>query len=188
MVINMSKKTLTFILVSTFLLFWCNPSVAVIDDFQDAVDAYNRKDYKTSYKLIFPLAEKGFAQAQYNLGVMYEKGKGVKRNHKKAVKWFRLAAKQGLARAKEKLNIILKQKAKEKLNITLKQKAEEKLQEDSKVLIDSSLKVNVKIFRDGLNALNKKDYEVAHQLFLQLAEHGVAEAQYNFIIFFIECI
>ena len=82
----MNRKILTFILTITFLLFLGSPSIAVIDDYQDAVDAYNRKDYKTSYQLMIPLAEKGFAQAQYNLGVMYEKGNGVKQNHRKAKK------------------------------------------------------------------------------------------------------
>ena len=82
----MNRKILTFILTITFLLFLDSPSIAVIDDYQDAVDAYNREDYKTSYQLMLPLAKKGFAQAQYNLGVMYEKGNGVKQNHRKAKK------------------------------------------------------------------------------------------------------
>ncbi|SVB19145.1 uncharacterized protein METZ01_LOCUS171999, partial [marine metagenome] len=68
----MNKKALTFLLSSTLLLFLSTPSIAVIDDYQEAVDAYSRGDYITSYQLILPLAEKGFAQAQYNLGVMYE--------------------------------------------------------------------------------------------------------------------
>ena len=82
----MNRKILTFILTITFLLFFDIPSIALIDDYQDAVDAYNREDYKTSYQLMLPLAEKGVAQAQYNLGVMYEKGNGVKQNHRKAKK------------------------------------------------------------------------------------------------------
>ena len=99
----MNRKILTFILTITFLLFLDSPSIAVIDDYQDAVDAYNREDYKTSYQLMLPLAKKGFAQAQYNLGVMYEKGKGVKQNHRKAKKWFSLAADQGLIQAQTTL-------------------------------------------------------------------------------------
>ena len=101
---KMNRKILTFILTITFLLFLDNPSIAVIDDYQDAVDAYNIEDYKTSYQLMLPLAKKGFAQAQYNLGVMYEKGNGVKQNHRKAKKWFSLAADQDLAKAVEKLD------------------------------------------------------------------------------------
>lgn len=40
-------------------------------------------------------AEKGFATAQFNLGVKYVQGKVVTQNYKEAVKWYRLAAEQG---------------------------------------------------------------------------------------------
>ena len=152
----MNRKILTFILTITFLLFFGSPSIAVIDDYQDAVDAYNREDYKTSYQLMLPLAKKGFAQAQYNLGVMYEKGNGVKQNHRKAKKWFSLAADQDLAKAVEKLDLLSKEKV------------ENKSQDTPKGLLDNSFNLNSKDFQDGLNAINKEDYKSAHQLFLQL--------------------
>ena len=37
-------------------------------------------------------AEAGDAIAQYNLGVMYEKGQGVEQDFKEAVKWWQKAA------------------------------------------------------------------------------------------------
>lgn len=37
-------------------------------------------------------AEQGFAEAQYNLGFMYEKGMGVPQDYVQAHKWFNLAA------------------------------------------------------------------------------------------------
>ncbi|AUJ70629.1 tetratricopeptide repeat protein [Pseudoalteromonas sp. NC201] len=40
-------------------------------------------------------AEQGNARAQCNLGVMYEKGKGVAQSDEKAVKYYQLAAGQG---------------------------------------------------------------------------------------------
>ena len=163
----MNRKILTFILTITFLLFLDSPSIAVVDDYQDAVDPYNREDYQTSNQLMFPFAEKGFAQAQYNLGVMYEKGNGVKQNHRKAKKWFSLAADQDLAKAVEKLDLLSKEKV------------ENKSQDTPKGLLDNSFNLNSKNFQDGLNATNKEDYKTAHQLFLKLAEQGVAKAQYN---------
>ena len=42
------------------------------DDFEYAVDAYEREDYETSYKLFLPLAEQGDAEAQYNLALMHD--------------------------------------------------------------------------------------------------------------------
>lgn len=40
----------------------------------------------------FRAAEQGDADAQYNLGVMYEFGDGVPQSYKQAVKWYTQAA------------------------------------------------------------------------------------------------
>tara|TARA_R110000765_G_scaffold324976_2_gene416497 strand:+ start:916 stop:1131 length:216 start_codon:yes stop_codon:yes gene_type:complete len=44
-------------------------------------------------------AEQGDADAQYNLGIMYDTGRGVPENDAEAVRWYRLAAEQGDANA-----------------------------------------------------------------------------------------
>jgi uncharacterized protein len=44
-------------------------------------------------------AEQGLANAQLNLGVMYDYGQGVPEDDAEAVKWYRMAAEQGLANA-----------------------------------------------------------------------------------------
>ena len=44
-------------------------------------------------------AKLGDAIAQYNLGLMYEQGKGVPQDYKEAVKWYRKSAEQGDADA-----------------------------------------------------------------------------------------
>lgn len=40
-------------------------------------------------------ANQGNAEAQYQLGLRYFNGKGVRRNYAKAAAWFRMAAEQG---------------------------------------------------------------------------------------------
>lgn len=50
-------------------------------------------------------ADKGDAQAQFDLGERYAEGDGVKRDLEKAVKWHRKAAEQGLARAEYQLGL-----------------------------------------------------------------------------------
>ena len=45
-------------------------------------------------------AEQGNAKAQYNVGLMYDKGWGVPKNDAEAVKWYRMAAEQGNELAK----------------------------------------------------------------------------------------
>ena len=48
-------------------------------------------------------ADQGLVAAQYNLGLKYERGEGVGRDHGEAVKWFRKAADQGYGPAREML-------------------------------------------------------------------------------------
>jgi TPR repeat protein len=48
-------------------------------------------------------ADQGDAQAQYDLGVSYAQGRGVRRDHAEAVRWYRKAADQGYAKAQSKL-------------------------------------------------------------------------------------
>ena len=62
--------------------------------FQQGFEASTRGDYQTAFKLWLPLAEQGDATAQFNLGVMYDEGRGVKQDYFEAVKWFRQAAEQ----------------------------------------------------------------------------------------------
>ena len=54
-------------------------------------------------------AQQGNAKAQYNLGVMYEQGQGVRQNYREAVNWFRRAAEQGLAPAQFSLGVMYDQ-------------------------------------------------------------------------------
>jgi TPR repeat protein len=48
-------------------------------------------------------AEQGNASAQSNLGFMYTKGEGVRKDDAEAVRWYRLAAEQGYADAQYNL-------------------------------------------------------------------------------------
>ncbi|MBF0271257.1 MAG: sel1 repeat family protein [Magnetococcales bacterium] len=52
----------------------------------------------------------GDADAQYNLGLMYETGDGVQKDIKKAWDWFHRAAEQGLPEAQNKLGIMYEHK------------------------------------------------------------------------------
>ena len=81
-----------------------NPAFSA--DFQKGLDAAQKGDFATALKEWKPLAEHGDASAQYNLGVMYEKGQGVPQNDKTAVKWYRLAAEQGDADAQNNLGVM----------------------------------------------------------------------------------
>ncbi|MFB1032782.1 MAG: sel1 repeat family protein, partial [Aliarcobacter cryaerophilus] len=45
---------------------------------QDGYSAYEKGDYKTAFIIFEDLAKKGDAEAQGNLGAMYEYGEGVR--------------------------------------------------------------------------------------------------------------
>lgn len=73
------------------------------DILTDARKAYTKRDYVQAIKLFRPIAEKGNAEAQFNLGIMYYRGDGVGQNPQEAMRWYRLAAEQGHAEAQAKI-------------------------------------------------------------------------------------
>ncbi len=54
--------------------------------------AYLRGDYATALREFRPLAKQGDANAQFNLGLMYDNGQGVPQDYVRAHMWFNLAA------------------------------------------------------------------------------------------------
>ncbi len=68
-------------------------------DFEVGVEAWGRGDYDRAVQEFRPLAEQGHAPAQFNLGVMYDKGHGTPQDYQEAVRWYQLAAEQGIASA-----------------------------------------------------------------------------------------
>jgi TPR repeat protein len=57
------------------------------------------QDYAEAARCYRKAADGGLAEAQYNLGVLYEKGLGVSRGRDSAMRWYRLAAERGVAEA-----------------------------------------------------------------------------------------
>jgi TPR repeat protein len=80
------------------------PTIA--GQYEDAEKAYLRGDYKAAYGLFKPMAEQGLPKAQYNLGDMYDNGRGVPQNFAEAMKWYRKAADQGDAPAQYSLGAL----------------------------------------------------------------------------------
>ena len=64
---------------------------------------YSSENYTEAFKCFQKVAEQGNASAQFNLGVMYENGRGVKQDYFKAVEWYQKAAEQGNASAQSNL-------------------------------------------------------------------------------------
>jgi len=59
--------------------------------------------YRENLQNTINAAQQGDAEAQYRLGVLYDKGVGVKKDKREAVRWYRRAASQGHAKAQDSL-------------------------------------------------------------------------------------
>jgi TPR repeat protein len=68
--------------------------------------SYLKGDYQAAYEEWLPLAELGDAEAQYNLGVMYDEGAGVDQDLVCAASWYRKAAEQGFVDAQTNLGMM----------------------------------------------------------------------------------
>lgn len=66
---------------------------------EDGEAAFQHHDYATALQILRPLAEKGNADAQINLGLMYAYGAGIPQDFAQARVWYRKAADQGYAEA-----------------------------------------------------------------------------------------
>jgi len=75
-------------------------------DFQSGMNANDREDYSTALHEWRPLAEQGDALTQYNLGLLYRKGRGVPQDDVQARQWFAKAAAQGQAKAQFNLGTL----------------------------------------------------------------------------------
>ena len=64
---------------------------------------YDKKEYVEAVQFFKKAADLNHAEAQYKLGVCYEKGRGVDMNMEKAVEWYRKSAEQGQAKAQYNL-------------------------------------------------------------------------------------
>ena len=99
----MDRPMLRALTLAVLLIVTALPVTA---GFKEGSAAYERGDYKTAYHEWKPIAEKGHTVAQYNLGLMYVKGRGVPKNYALAKKWLTKAALQGHARARHSLGVM----------------------------------------------------------------------------------
>ncbi|MDA8578754.1 sel1 repeat family protein, partial [Rhodobacteraceae bacterium] len=85
------------IALSCFLMTFAAPISA--QDFEKGVAALKNEDYAAALKEWKPLALAGGSSSQYNMGLLYHNGLGVPQDRKEAVKWYTLAAVQGVVDA-----------------------------------------------------------------------------------------
>ena len=101
---KLSTKTLRLILIfalGCFVLGWSS-------DFQKGVEALKKGDCATAINEWKPLAQGSYIDAQYNLGIMYDNGKGVLQDYVYAHMWVNISASNGEKNGAEVRDIIAK--------------------------------------------------------------------------------
>ena len=69
------------------------------NEFDEAVNDYNKGSYIKALNTFYVLAKNGDPEAQYNVGLIYANGKGVKADSAHAMEWYEKAARQNNAAA-----------------------------------------------------------------------------------------
>ncbi len=96
------------ILALHFSLFLIISDICFAVSLEKAIEAYEFEEYEDAFKWLKPWANDGDPEAQYRLGLLYEKGNGVDLNTRLALKWYRLAAEVGHRAAKRRLKNLRK--------------------------------------------------------------------------------
>ena len=93
---KLTKTLFTTFLGASIFAFpsatWAN---TVEEQFQQGLAAAEKGDHQTAFQFWKPLAEQGYASAQFNLGIIYDHEQGVEQDYIEAAKWYRKAAEQG---------------------------------------------------------------------------------------------
>ena len=100
----MNHRTAVLLLLMTLLLS-CHSAVQPSENAK-ALQIKAGEGDKAALSQLKALGNKGDADAQYNLGVMYATGDGVPKDAVQAVSWYRKAAEQGHALAQGNLGFM----------------------------------------------------------------------------------
>ena len=89
----MYNKYATIVLL--FFTIAAFSTIADSNDLEGAVTAMRTGDFAEAYCIMRPLAERGDADAQYNIGWMYLNGYGLRVNESLVLEWWKKASAQG---------------------------------------------------------------------------------------------
>lgn len=136
--------------------------------------AFADNDFNTTYQL----AQKGDAREQYNLGVIYLHGEGVKQDDKQAFNWLQKAAKQGDPKAQYAVGSMYYEgkgvKQDDKLAFIWFYHSAEQGDAEAQYKIGEMFLLDGKLNDKGV----EDNFANAVFYFLKSAENGNADAQY----------
>lgn len=136
----------------------------------DMVEGYCKNDPIRVQKA----AEHGDAEAQFNLGTMYDDGYGMSGNKSEAAKWYRLAAEQGHAKAQYNLGLLYDEGVGVPQNIAEAVKLYRLAAEQGHAKAQDNLGL---MYANGIGV--PQNNAAAVNWWRKAAEQGHAKAQYN---------
>lgn len=167
--IRVMKSTFKSLVLGIALLVG-GSGICLAQDLDAGVAAYGRGDYATAYREFRVLAAQGNAEAQHNLGLMYESGRGVTQDYREAVRWYRLSAEQSAKLNDREAQDFIRVMCPSRMGL---KEIELQLQTCRFVRRALYLKYNERANR----AYSWHDYNIAFQEYKFLAEQGYANAQ-----------
>lgn len=94
--------------MAAYMIIICaTASSAVRADYEKGLTAYKAKNYPLAMTEFTSGNAVGNALAQERVAYMYRKGRGVAKDKEEAIKWYRLSAEQGYAKAQFELGFML---------------------------------------------------------------------------------
>lgn len=143
------------------------------------VFAEGEKDFKSGYTLFLKNAKKGDAYSQYSLGCIYQNGKGVHVDHKKALYWYKKADQQGYKPAKDSISYLKNRNNTNKVPKYNETWASKSFNPVTSQKIDASEQYHIaRSLEYGINGM-RKDERKALKHYLNAANKGHILAQYN---------
>ena len=101
-----SRIVLQGLVMMTLSFIACASPQLPNDYFQLGWQEYEAGQYHGALRYWLPLADQGDANAQLNVGLMYDTGRGVAEDPARAVTWYRQSAEHGLAAAQYNLGVM----------------------------------------------------------------------------------
>lgn len=164
-----------------FIIVFIITTISLIaDDFNQAVEDYNKGAYIKALNTFYTLAKEGDAKAQYNVGLIYANGKGTTKDLPKAQKWYEKAASQGSGPAQYNLAQMYHVAAQNDTHAYEKAKYwYEKAVESGVMQAHNNL---ASLYMEGKGV--KKDQKKAFELFQKAASMGESTAQVNVAVLY----
>ena len=140
--------------------------------YDKAEEYYDAKNYTEAVKWYRKAADQGYADAQCNLGYMYNQGLGVTKSSAEAVKWYRKAAEQGSITAQCNMGYMYEQGLGVSQNYSEAMKWYRKSADQGYARGEYNVGY---LYETGKGV--SKDYSEAAYWYRKAADHGYAAAQ-----------